>query len=692
MQAQDIMNPVTMVCRTDQSIAEIAGKFLEYGIEVLPVLNNEGLVAGIINKKHLFKALRKGINAATLVEVLMATNIMSVEPETELEDIYPLSYKKLLVIKDGRILGEISKETVAAFNNFNINGSRLQLEALADAIYIGLIVIDKEQNVVIVNKAAEEITGLERAATLNHPYQEVFPGGNLHSVLENPKLAFNQKFTHKEKTYLSVDCPIVLGGKAVGALAVMQDISRLEKLTDELEYARRMKEEMDAVVNASSDSIFVTDAKGNVLSVNDAYTKITGINGTELIGKNMYDLVKQGFYDRSATVSVIDSHKPVTFTQHLKTGRTMLVTGNPVFNKQGELVKVLTNGRDITELMRVKQEAEQAYNLNKYYEKELKRVTQSGEMIIASEKGRELLDMARRIGKVNSTVLIYGESGVGKELVAREICGNSFRKDKPLINLNCAAIPENLLESELFGYESGAFSGAKKGGKAGIFEIANGGTLFLDEIGEMPLNLQSKVLRVIQEKEIMRIGGTAPISVDVRLIAATNRDLWEMARKGQFRQDLYYRLNVVPVYVAPLRDRKEEIPALVQHFLKIFNEQYGMRKSMDKMVMDRLLDYDWPGNIRELRNTIERAVVTSVDDVIKSIKLGNSSQHIEEFNLEENDAPRIDLKEKVNAFEKDILLHYIKTLKSSRKVANALGVSQTTIVRKATQYGITLEG
>ncbi|MEA4925281.1 MAG: sigma 54-interacting transcriptional regulator [Syntrophomonadaceae bacterium] len=692
MQAQDIMKPVSIVCRSDQSIAEIAGIFLENGIDVLPVLNNKGLVAGIINKKHLYKALRQRTNAATLVNVLMARNVMSVDPEAELQDLYPLSYKKLPVIKDGRILGEISKETVAAYNNFNISNSALQLEAFADAIYIGLIVIDKEHNVVIINKAAEEITGLERSTVLNRSYQEVLPEGNLHSVLENPKLASNQKFTREDKTYLSVNCPIVLGGKAVGALSVMQDISRLEELTDELEYAKRMQAEMDAVLNASSDSIFVTDAKGNVLSVNDAYAKITGINGVELIGKNMYDLVRQGFYDRSATVSVIENHKPVTFTQHLKTGRTMLVTGNPVFNQKGELVKVLTNGRDITELMRLKQEAEQAYHLSKYYEKELKRVTQSGEMIIASEKSREVLDMVRRIGKVNSTVLIYGESGVGKELVAREVYINSFRKDKPLINLNCAAIPENLLESELFGYESGAFSGAKKGGKAGIFEIANGGTLFLDEIGEMPLNLQSKVLRVIQEKEIMRIGGTTPISVDVRLIAATNRDLWEMVRKGQFRQDLYYRLNVVPVYVAPLRDRKEEIPVLVRHFLKIFNEQYGMNKSIDERVMDRLLDYDWPGNIRELRNTIERAVVTSVDEVIKSIKIGNSSQRIQEFKIEEEDTPRIDLKEKVNAFEKDILLHYIKTLKSSRKVAKALGVSQTTIVRKAAQYGITLEG
>jgi TyrR family helix-turn-helix protein len=227
----------------------------------------------------------------------------------------------------------------------------------------------------------------------------------------------------------------------------------------------------------------------------------------------------------------------------------------------------------------------------------------------------------------------------------------------------------------------------------GIFEIANGGTLFLDEIGEMPLALQSKLLRAIQEKEILRIGATTPTHIDIRLITATNRDLWEMARKGLFRQDLYYRLNVVPLFVPPLRDRKEEIPALAYHFIRIFNQQYDINKCLDERLIASLLEYDWPGNIRELRNAIERAVVTNPDTVIKSIQLGgNISEGEKKIQVESDDASEIDLKEKVNAYEKELLQHYIQIYKSSRKVAKALGVSQTTVVRKAAQYGLTLEG
>jgi PAS domain S-box-containing protein/TyrR family helix-turn-helix protein len=464
-------------------------------------------------------------------------------------------------------------------------------------------------------------------------------------------------------------------------------------MSNELEHTKKVKAELDAIIEASFDSIFVTDAKANVVSINEAYTRITGIKAEEIIGKNMYDLVEQGLYDRSATIQVIENHTPITFVQTLKSGKTLLVTGNPVLNDEGELAWVITNGRDITELMRLKQEVELAQNLSKHYEEELKKVVQSGEMIVNSSKTKELLDLAIRLGKVDSTVLIYGESGVGKELIARELHKNSNRKDKPLININCAAIPETLLESELFGYESGAFSGAKKGGKMGIFELASGGTLFLDEIGEMPPTLQSKLLRAIQEKEILRIGATNPIKIDVRLITATNRDLWEMTRRGQFRQDLYYRLNVVPIHVPPLRERKEEIPALTFHFLHLFNEQYGMNKKIDERMIASLLDYDWPGNVRELRNAIERAIVTNPDEIIRSIKLGSNINDGEmEFNMGNEEVGGIDLREKVNAYEKDLLQRYVQIYKSSRKVAKALNVSQTTVVRKAAQYGISLEG
>jgi len=694
MQAQDIMIPTPLVCNSWHTLTEVAEILLEKHLYGLPVVDEQGLFVGYIGHRQLYKAISQKIDVQTPVQKLMNSNVMTVSPDTDLKTLYPLRNTVMPVLKNGKLFGVITRELVAAYSNLEVNSFSPQDQAIFDAEYEGIIIINNNQQILVYNKAAENILGLKRDAVLNQLYSDVFPQGNLYRVIEKKQGIANEKFVHNNKTYLSINNPIILAGNLIGAIAIIQDISALESITSELEYTKKVKAELDAIIEASFDSIFVTDAKANVVSINEAYTRITGIKAEDIIGKNMYDLVEQGLYDRSATISVIETHQMITFTQTLKSGKTLLVTGNPVFNKQGELAWVITNGRDITELMSLKQEVELAQNLSRHYEKELQKVImQSGEMIVNSPKTKELLELTMRLGTVDSTVLIYGESGVGKELIARELHKNSNRKDKPMININCAAIPETLLESELFGYESGAFSGARKGGKMGIFELANGGTLFLDEIGEMSLTLQSKLLRAIQEKEILRIGATTPIKIDVRLITATNRDLWEMTRRGQFRQDLYYRLNVVPIYVPPLRERKEEIPALTYHFLNLFNKQYGMNKKIDERIIANLLDYDWPGNVRELKNAIERAVVTSTDEVIKSIKIGGTINDSEmEFNLENEITGEIDLREKVNAYEKDLLQRYIQNYKSSRKVAKALNVSQTTVVRKAAQYGIPLEG
>jgi PAS domain S-box-containing protein/TyrR family helix-turn-helix protein len=693
MLAKDIMLPTPLTCNQRLNLSEVAGVLLENHLDGLPVVDDHGSFVGYIGHRQLYKALQQNKDPQTPVYKLMLKSVMTVSPDTDLADLYPLRNTVMPIIENHKIIGVITRELVAVYSNLEANGFSLQSLAAFDGTYEGIIIINNDLQILVFNQAAEEIMETKRESVLNQYYPEAFPLGNLHRVIENKQGIANEKFVHNEKTYLSINNPIKLAGNQIGAIAVIHDISTLENITNELEYTKKVKSELDAIIEASFDSIFVTDAKANVISINDAYTRITGIKAEEIIGKNMYDLVEQGLYDRSATIHVIENRTPITFAQNIKSGKTLLVTGNPVFNAQGELAWVITNGRDITELMRLKQEVELAQNLSRHYEEELKKVVQSGEMIVNSPKTKELLALAMRIGKVDSTVLIYGESGVGKELIARELHKNSNRKDKPLININCAAIPETLLESELFGYESGAFSGARKGGKMGIFELANGGTLFLDEIGEMPLALQSKLLRAIQEKEILRIGATTPIKIDVRLITATNRDLWEMTRRGQFRQDLYYRLNVVPVYVPPLRERKEEIPALAYHFVNLFNEQYGMNKKIDERMITSLLEYEWPGNVRELKNAIERAIVTNPDEVIRSIQLGGNINAGEmEFNTENEESGGIDLREKVNAYERDLLQRYIQKHKSSRKVAKALNISQTTVVRKAAQYGIPLEG
>ncbi len=312
------------------------------------------------------------------------------------------------------------------------------------------------------------------------------------------------------------------------------------------------------------------------------------------------------------------------------------------------------------------------------------------QFIVHSGCMKELTKMAIRVAKVDSTVLIQGESGVGKELIADVIHSHGARSKGPLIKINCGAIPENLLESEFFGYEPGAFSGASRKGKIGLFELANGGILFLDEIGDMPLNLQVKLLRVLQDKEIIRVGGIRPIKVDIRIITGTNRNLTEMINNRQFRQDLYYRLNVVPIHVPALRERREDIPVLTNYFLEYFNHKYlanSTHKKLAPEVVDCFMKHDWPGNVRELENLIERLIVTTAQSYITMSDLPPWLDKSKTNNT--GPAENISLRCAVEDTERKLLQYAFSRYKSTYEVARVLEINQSTVVRKAAKYGIT---
>jgi transcriptional regulator with PAS, ATPase and Fis domain len=297
---------------------------------------------------------------------------------------------------------------------------------------------------------------------------------------------------------------------------------------------------------------------------------------------------------------------------------------------------------------------------------------------------RHIYDLATWVGQVDSTVLILGESGVGKEVIAHTIVRSSDRRDEPFIKVNCGAIPENLLESELFGYEKGSFTGADRKGKPGMFELAHKGTLLLDEVAEIPLNLQVKLLRAIQEQEIMRVGGTKPIKLEVRIIAATNKNLDERVKNGEFREDLFYRLNVIPITVPPLRDRKEDIPPLIEHFLRRYNDKYKLSKTISPQVIERLVNYDWPGNVRELQNIVERMVVLTREDGISLINIPPQIKPLVEkeryFHVDVADV--IPLKDALFQVEKKLIIKALQKYGTTRRAAEALGVDQSTVVRK----------
>lgn len=443
--------------------------------------------------------------------------------------------------------------------------------------------------------------------------------------------------------------------------------------------------ELNAIFESSYDGIYVTDSEGYTLRVNSSYQRITGLSLEKLIGKNIKDLVKQGLISESITLKVIEQRKIITIKQTISTGKEILVTGTPIFNKQGEIIRVVCNVRDMTELNILQKRLDE---LQVDYEREiyqLKNKPVGKKKIIAKSKQMlNAIEMAERLARVVTTVLIQGESGVGKELIAQLIHENSSRTlNGAYIKVNCGAIPGELLESELFGYEEGAFTGARKGGKAGLFEVADGGTIFLDEIAELPINLQVKLLRVLQEKELTRIGGSKPIMPDVRVISATNKDLYKMVKSKLFREDLYYRLNVVPLIIPPLRERIEDIlPLTIYHLEYLFNK-YKISKKLSPKTMDCLMAYSWPGNIRELFNTLERLVVTVDRDNIEPQDLPKILRtEISELNLNNS------LIDSMASLEKKLIVNALKEHQTTRKAANMLGVSQSSLTKKAKKHGI----
>lgn len=464
-------------------------------------------------------------------------------------------------------------------------------------------------------------------------------------------------------------------------------------------------EDYRAVLSCVADGIFIIDSNGIILDVNKAVEQTGGKRMEEVIGRNILDLEKEGYCTEFISKKVIATKQTQTALQMTKGNRELLVTGIPYFGKEGNLKMVIASERDVTELNKVKQGLLKVRSINKQYEKEISRLKvldgEKNDVICVSSSMKSVIGVAQKAALTDVTVLIYGESGTGKEVVATYIHNESMRNDKPIITVNCGAIPENLMESELFGYVPGAFTGANSKGKMGYFGMANGGTIFLDEIGEIPLNLQVKLLRVLQEKEMTPVGGDKPVKLDIRIIAATNKNLKKMVEQGTFRQDLYYRLSVVNLEIPPLRDRKEDMVVLSTKFLKQFNEKYGAKINLTNKAKKIFLNYDWPGNVRELENMIESIVVTAESDLIddntvrKYIPYSKTKKHVVNFSEEDGEVEELQisgsLADMVDEYEKMIIKTMFEKFGDSRRIAEELGTTRSTINRKLAKYEIRTE-
>lgn len=450
-----------------------------------------------------------------------------------------------------------------------------------------------------------------------------------------------------------------------------------------------LKDNLEAVIESSYDGIFITDGNANAIYVNKAYEKIADVKRENILGRNMVDLVKTNIISQSATLIVLKEKKVTTLCQTFKTGKSAMVTSTPVFDDNKNIIMVVTNVRDISDLEQLKQNIEKNQILVKKYESQLERLKtkiMGGCGFVAKHKSMvKLLENAKRIAQVDTTVLIFGETGVGKEGIAKYIYANSNRAGKPYIKVNCGAIPENLLETEFFGYAKGAFTGAKNEGKIGLFELADEGTIFLDEIAELPLNMQVKLLRVLQEETITRIGGTKEIKINVRVIAATNKNLEKLVEEGQFREDLYYRLNVIPITVPPLRERKDDILLLTKHFESYYNKKYNTNKKIDLSVIDLFTNYYWPGNVRQLKNTIERMVLLNDDNIIELKDVPANIKEQDNKDIVKGFAGST-LKEAVSLLEYEMITKAYDKYKNVRDAAKSLGIDSSTFVRKRQKY------
>lgn len=452
--------------------------------------------------------------------------------------------------------------------------------------------------------------------------------------------------------------------------------------------------ELHAIIDSSSDGLFVCDGDANVIRVNPASERIHRRPASEMVGRNMRELIPEGFIDRSAALEVSLKKETVSLLQNMPNGKKLISIGTPVFDQSGELIRVVVSERDITEIDTLQRELEKQEAIKDQFRHQILEMQQTEldkrKIVARSPNMIKALRQAMKVASADSSVLILGESGVGKGVIAEMIHQNSHRADRPLIKINCGAIPETLVEAELFGYEKGAFTGASPGGKPGQFELAHEGILFLDEVAELPLSAQVKLLRFLEDGHITRLGGTDERTVDVRVLAATHRDLEEMVEKGAFRLDLYYRLNVIPIHVPAVRERKDCLVPLIRHYIDHFAAINNETKRLSRAAIDALANYSFPGNVRELMNICERVVVMSetevvdVDDLPVQVAGSLKAALPEAMNWPES----MTLQQAVETVERNLLEKALERYRGQAMIAEALGVNQSTIARKLKRYGL----
>ncbi|WP_419656832.1 sigma 54-interacting transcriptional regulator [Desulfosarcina variabilis] len=572
---------------------------------------------------------------------------------------------------------------------------RLFARALLNASGSAIFVVDPSGTVAISNHLVQKHLGLFPGSLISTSLPDFWP--LVQRVLIRRRELRDQPVQAGGISFLARIAPINFKTDVIGVLCLLEDRTELEKTTRKMISFQELSQELDAIIASSDDGLWICDDQGMILRINAASERLNMLRAADVVGRNIDEMITDGHIDHSVTRKVLKSGKRENLLQQTRSGRKLMLTGNPVFNAEGKLIRVVVNERDITEIDALRAELEAQMAKNDQIQRQMQELQiaemQGGAVIARSANIIQALSQAEKVSRVDSTVLILGESGTGKGVVANLIHTHSARADKPMIHVNCGAIPESLVESELFGYEKGAFTGAAQQGKPGYFELADKGILFLDEVAELPIASQVKLLRFLEDGRVTRVGGTRARTLDVRIICATHRDLEQMVAQGQFRLDLFYRLNVIPITVPPLREREACKLSLIQHYIDHFTAKLkgGKPPRLSRHALDALLAYTFPGNIRELMNICERLVVMAespridVDDLPAAVTAGLSKPMDYGLDMLEADG---NLTRAMAAVEKRIISKALATHGTQTKAALALGVNQSTIARKIKKHGL----
>ena len=563
----------------------------------------------------------------------------------------------------------------------------------------GIIATDNQAIITHINRQSEKKLEIIAGDLIGKNISEVLPAFHptIKECLQSGKPVMNQLIEGVQGQLVIHGSPVWRNQDIAGAVLNFHVPDSFEASAKRSDSYKELNRQLKTIIGASSDGIWVCDAKGFIVTINSASETLNGIKAKDVIGKNITELLDNKSFDQLVTTKVLASGKQETIVQEIKkTNRVLLCTGTPARDENGNVALIVVNERDMTELETLRNKFAQNKKLTEKFKEELSELTlrelEHNTIIADSNAMKQILQKSLKLAHIGaSNILILGPSGTGKGLLARSIHKNSNRRENPFVEINCAAIPENLLEAELFGFEKGAFSGAAEIGKVGLFELAQGGTLFLDEIGDMPLNLQTKLLKYLDDKQFRRLGGTKSIHVECATISATNRDLQNSVRNDLFREDLFYRLSSFTLEIPSLCERRDDIPGLVRFFLDKYNKKYERSTHINPKTIPFLQNYSFPGNVRELKNIIENGVALSEEETLDEFLLAsiekNRPPQSSAFTPPASSKP-IDLSVTLNEVEKRLLLEAKQHCDTTRQMSTYLNICQSSVVRKLKKHGL----